>query len=130
MRLLGNCSAVGRSGGCMVPRHALVAVDGEGRTVPTSLHCHLHRDQSSAFSLSYDYLEERSMGLRHGKEASCSTAAIPSTTPFSLARWGMSLESQSCMRAHWPAGKPSISSPQGALSSSRIRAMRSWPGSP
>jgi len=39
-----------------------------------------------------------STGLRHGEEASCSTAAIPSSAPFSLARRGMSLESRSCMR--------------------------------
>jgi len=38
-----------------------------------------------------------SMGLRPSEEASYSTAAIPSSIPFSLAGWDMSLESQSCM---------------------------------
>jgi len=41
----------------------------------------------------------------------------------SLARWDMSLESRSCMRAHWPAGKPNTSSLQGTMSSTMIRAM-------
>jgi len=90
MRLLGNCSAAGRSGGCNVPSHALAAVDDEGRikAFSTSLTavCSATRVRGSrSVMLILRSAHVLSMGLRPGAEAGCFTAEIPSSTPFTLA---------------------------------------------
>jgi len=69
-----------------------------------------------------------SMRLRHGEETSCSNEAIPQVRPLLLGQMGHVLGNV-VVHEGLARGKPNISSPECTMFSTRIRAMRSWPGS-